>query len=141
MQRQHAFSGSPWEPIVGFSRAIRVGPMIFVSGTIGTDDQGQPVGDIEAQTRFAFRRVDAALRELGASLSDVVRTRMYLTDISKWETVAKVHAELFGDVRPAATMVQVSAFVGEGFEVEIEVDAIGPDVYVALQPADTPQMA
>jgi enamine deaminase RidA (YjgF/YER057c/UK114 family) len=133
MERQHAFSGSPWEPIVGFARAVRVGPMIFVSGTIGTDDQGQPVGDIEAQARFAFRRIDGALRELGSSLKDVVRTRMYLTDISKWESVAKVHAELFGDVRPAATMVEVSRFVGEGFEVEIEVDAIGPDIYLAAQ--------
>lgn len=105
--------------------------MIFVSGTIGTDDQGQPVGDIEAQTRFAFRRIDGALRELGASLKDVVRTRMYVTDIAKWESVAKVHAELFGEVRPAATMVQVSGFVGEGFEIEIEVDAVGPEFYLA----------
>jgi len=110
-------SGAPWESIVGYSRAVRTGPHIAVAGTTGAGP------DIAAQTREALRRIEIALTEAGGSLSDVVRTRMYVTDISLWPQVGAVHAEVFGDIRPVATMVEVSALIAPELMVEIEADA------------------
>jgi enamine deaminase RidA (YjgF/YER057c/UK114 family) len=115
-QRRTVSSGSEYESVVGYSRAVRVGPHVVVAGTTG-DGEG-----IAAQTREALRRIEVALHEAGAELSDVVRTRMYVTDISQWQDVA-LHAEVFGDIRPVATMVEVSALISPELLVEIEVDA------------------
>jgi enamine deaminase RidA (YjgF/YER057c/UK114 family) len=112
-------SGSDFESVVGYSRAVRVGPHVAVAGTTGTG----PAGDIAAQTRDALRRIEIALRQAGAALTDVVRTRIYVTDISRWREVGAVHAQVFGDVRPAATMVEVSALISPDLLVEIEADA------------------
>lgn len=110
-------SDSRFEDVVGYSRAVRVGPHVVVSGTTGSGD------DAAAQTRDALRRVETALHEAGARLSDVVRTRMFVTDITQWPQIAAVHAEVFGDVRPAATMVEVSSLIDPAMLVEIEIDA------------------
>jgi enamine deaminase RidA (YjgF/YER057c/UK114 family) len=116
-------SGSEFESLVGYSRAVRVGPHVAVAGTTGAE----PTGDITAQTRDALRRIDIALREVGATLSDVVRTRIYVTDISRWREVGAAHAEVFREIRPAATMVEVSALIAPELLVEIEADAyVGP---------------
>lgn len=123
-QRQHVSSGSPWEPLYGFSRALRVGNMVFIAGTIGTDPEGNPIGDFEAQARCVFDKIRRALDDAGASPNDVVRTRMYLTDINNADLAGRIHAEYFGAVRPAATMVQVAGLVGEGFLFEAEADAV-----------------
>jgi enamine deaminase RidA (YjgF/YER057c/UK114 family) len=112
-------SGTDFESTVGYSRAVRVGPHIAVAGTTGP---GTP-GDIGAQTREALRRIEIALNEAGAALSDVLRTRIYVTDISRWREVAVVHAEIFGQIRPAATMVEVAALIAPELLVEIEADA------------------
>jgi enamine deaminase RidA (YjgF/YER057c/UK114 family) len=116
-QRRTVASGSQYESVVGYSRAVRTGPYIAVAGTTGDGD------DIAAQTRDALRRIESALREAGGSLSDVVRTRMYVTDISLWQEVGSVHAEVFGEIRPVSTMVEVSALISPDLLVEIEVDA------------------
>lgn len=112
-------SGSDFESVVGYSRAVRVGRHVAVAGTTGAG----PVGDIAAQTRDALRRIEIALGQAGAALTDVVRTRIYVTDISRWREVGAVHAQVFGDVRPVATMVEVSALITPDLLVEIEVDA------------------
>ena len=112
-------SGSEFESTVGYSRAVRVGPHVVVAGTTGP---GQ-ADDIAAQTREALRRIEIALNEAGAMLGDVVRTRIYVTDISRWREVAAVHSEVFGEIRPAATMVEVAALIAPELLVEIEVDA------------------
>ena len=112
-------SGSNFESTVGYSRAVRVGPHVSVAGTTGPG----PPDDIGAQTREALRRIEIALNEAGAVLSDVVRTRVYVTDISRWREVAAVHAEIFGEIRPAATMVEVAALIAPELLVEIEADA------------------
>jgi enamine deaminase RidA (YjgF/YER057c/UK114 family) len=112
-------SGTDFESTVGYSRALRVGPHIAVAGTTGP---GTP-GDIGAQTREALRRIEIALDKAGAALSDVIRTRIYVTDISRWREVAVVHAEVFGQIRPAATMVEVAALIAPELLVEIEADA------------------
>jgi enamine deaminase RidA (YjgF/YER057c/UK114 family) len=112
-------SGSDFESTVGYSRAVRVGPHVSVAGTTGPG----PPDDISAQTREALRRIEIALNEAGAVLSDVVRTRVYVTDISRWREVAAVHAEIFGEIRPAATMVEVAALIAPELLVEIEADA------------------
>jgi enamine deaminase RidA (YjgF/YER057c/UK114 family) len=121
MERRRASSGSPFEPVIGFSRAIRVADRVLVSGTgpVGADD-----ADPAAQMRRCIEIVKGALEELGATLDDVVRTRMYLTDAKHWEEVAKVHGEAFADVRPAATMVVVTALVDPRWTVEIEAEAL-----------------
>ena len=116
-QRLNVSSGSAYEPVVGYSRAVRTGPFIAVAGTTGTG------ADVAEQTRDALRRIEVALTEAGATMADVVRTRMYVTDIASWHDVGAVHAEVFGDIRPAATMVEVSALIAPEFHVEIEVDA------------------
>jgi enamine deaminase RidA (YjgF/YER057c/UK114 family) len=116
-QRRRVSSGSAYESAVGYSRAVRTGPHIVVAGTTGEGD------GIAAQTREALRRIDIALQKAGAALSDVVRTRIYVTDISQWEEVGAVHAEVFGEIRPVATMVEVSALISPELLVEIEVDA------------------
>jgi enamine deaminase RidA (YjgF/YER057c/UK114 family) len=112
-------SGTDFESTVGYSRAVRVGPHIVVAGTTGPG----PVDDIGAQTREAFRRIEVALNQAGATLSDVVRTRIYVTDISRWREVAAVHSEVLGEIRPAATMVEVAALIAPDLLVEIEADA------------------
>lgn len=123
--RQKISSGSPWEPRVGFSRAVRHGRNVFFSGTLDTDPNGVPVGkDAYEQAANIFARFTAILESLGGSASDVVRTRMYLLSAEDADAVSRAHAEVFRDVLPAATMVVVAGFVGEGFRVEIEADAI-----------------
>lgn len=125
MDRQLISSGTPWENSVGYSRAVRVGNQIFVSGTTASDEDGQTVsvGDAYGQTQFILQKIATALKEAGASLNDVVRTRIFVTDISCWEEIGKAHGEFFSAVRPAATMVEVARLVNPDHLVEIEVDA------------------
>ena len=118
--RTNIMSGSPFEDRVGYCRAVRIGPMIAVSGTTC------PGESVAEQARGALRIIDSALQQAGASLSDVVRTRMYITDIGQWPALAQVHAEVFGTIRPAATMVEVSALIDPDLLVEIEIDAYLP---------------
>ena len=122
-------SGSPYESIVGYSRAVRVGNVVAVSGTTAASG-GKPVaiGDPEAQTRAIFETIEAALKDAGASLKDVLRTRVYLVDIAHFEAVAKVHGEVFSEIRPANTTLAVSGFVSPDWLVEIEVDAVVPEI-------------
>ena len=124
--RQQFASGTPWEARVGYSRAVRVGDLVFVSGTTATTADGSIVGigDPGAQARQVFANIERALRGVGAELRHVVRTRMFVTDIARWQQVGDVHGEVFGAVRPAATLVQVAGFVHPDMLVEIEVDAV-----------------
>jgi enamine deaminase RidA (YjgF/YER057c/UK114 family) len=126
MKRTNISSSSPWEEKVGYSRAVKVGKTIEVSGTVSTDNSGEVVGLNNAylQTKFILLKLENTLKQLGAELSHVVRTRIYVTDISKWEEVGKAHAEMFLEIKPATTMVEVSKLIDPKFLVEIEASAI-----------------
>jgi enamine deaminase RidA (YjgF/YER057c/UK114 family) len=125
-ERQRVGSGGPWEERVGYSRAVRVGPLVFVAGTTAAAEGGGAVGgdDAGAQAREALRRIGLALAQVGAGFDDVVRTRVYVTDIGRWAEVGAAHAEVFGAVRPAATMVEVSRLIDPALLVEVGVDAV-----------------
>ena len=124
--RSNYSSGAPWESIAGYSRAVRIGNIIEVAGTTAVDTEGQVVGagDISKQTDYIFNKIRNALNDAGSKMSDVIRTRMYLTDINDWETVARVHGDIFSDIKPVSTLVEVSRLIDEELLIEIEVSAV-----------------
>ncbi len=126
MQRQNFSSGTKWEELVGYSRAVKMGNIIEVTGTVAVDENGTVVGkdDAYAQSVFIFKKIESILKTAGAQLSDVIRIRMFVTDISRWEEYGRAHAEFFKDIRPCNTMVEVSALISSEYLVEIEASAI-----------------
>ena len=126
MQRQNISSGGPWEATVGYSRAVRIGNQIIVAGTTATDEKGETVfpGDAYRQAQFILNKIATAIVAAGASMSDVVQTRMFVTDISRWEEIGKAHGEVFGEIRPASTMVEVQSLINPDHLVEIEATCV-----------------
>jgi enamine deaminase RidA (YjgF/YER057c/UK114 family) len=128
MARTNYSSGAKWEDIVGYSRAVRVGDVIEVTGTVAVDQNGQPVGGTNAyeQTKFIIQKIEKVLQQAGASLSDVVRTRMFVTDISRWQEYGKAHGEFFAEIKPCTSMIEVKALIEPDYLIEIEATAILP---------------